>query len=384
MAKNWDAKRIAVMAAAFCAFINLYATQSVLPILREEFHASVAAVNLTVTAATLAVALLAPFAGLASDAAGRRRPVVLATFLLALPTAGIALATNLELLTIFRLFQGVLVPFIFSATVAFIGEEWTMPEAGEVTALYISGSIVGGFVGRLIPGLFAGSIGWRWGYVALGVLDLAGAGLVWYGLRPSKPFTPMIRVRGMVSGLVLHLRSPALLATFAIGFCLLFITVGLFTFASHYLSAPPFLLGPEALGLLFLVYLVGAGLTGQASRLTRRFGRKRAVQISMLVSLAGSALCLTGNLPLILAGLTLASTGMFIGQTVSTTYISISVAQAKSLAAGLYVGAYYLGGSAGPILLSPLWNEYGWDGCIAGIVVAQLLPMALVRFWHED
>jgi YNFM family putative membrane transporter len=384
MRVGFDAKRLAVATAAFCAFINLYATQSVLPILREDFHASVAAVNLTVTAATLAVALLAPFAGLVSDWAGRRQPVVLATFLLVLPTAGMAVAPSLDLVTLCRLAQGALVPFIFSATVAFIGEEWAMPEAGRVMALYISGSIVGGFVGRLVPGLFAGWIGWRWGYAALGLANLAGALIVWHGFRSSRPAQAVGRARGLLAGFALHLRNPALLATFAIGFSLLFITVGLFTFASHYLSAPPFLLGPEALGLLFLVYLVGAALTGQAARLTVRFGRRAALRISMAISFAGSVLCLTGNLPLILLGLTLASTGMFIAQTIATTYISISVAQAKSLAVGLYVSAYYLGGSAGPILLAPGWEAYGWAGCVAGIMAAQILPMWLVRFWRES
>ena len=52
-----------VSIAGFCTFLDLYATQPLLPQLRHIFHASEAAVSLTVTATTLSVALAAPFVG---------------------------------------------------------------------------------------------------------------------------------------------------------------------------------------------------------------------------------------------------------------------------------------------------------------------------------
>lgn len=384
-----DRSRLAIACAAFSAFINLYATQAILPILRARFDAGVGAVNLTVTAAMLTVALLAPFTGLISDAVGRRPLIIIAALGLTLPTLGIALAPNLPAVIVCRFAQGMLVPFIFSSTVAYIGEEWMMPATGEVMALYVSGSIIGGLTGRLATGVAAGLTGgldgWRWGFAGLAVLNLLAALAVWRFLPRSTHFRPSTRIAQMTSGLAAHFRNPPLLATFAIGASLLFVPAGLFTFATHYLSEPPFGLGPSALGLLFLVYIPGALVTRQSAVLARKFGRRRAVAIAMGIGVAGSLISLSTSLPVIILGFTLVATGMFLTQTIATTYVSISSATAKSLAAGLYVAAYYFGGSLAPVLLTPVWLASGWLGCVAVLIAAQLIAIGLAgRFWVDD
>ena len=58
-----------------------------------------------------------------------------------------------------------------------------------------------------------------------------------------------------------HLRNPRLVATYAVGFCVMFSLLGTFTYVNFYLAAPPFGLSTAALGLLFVVYLVGAVVT---------------------------------------------------------------------------------------------------------------------------
>jgi YNFM family putative membrane transporter len=49
--------------------------------------------------------------------------------------------------------------------------------------------------------------------------------------------------------LLRHLRNPRLLATFAIGFNVLFSLVGIFTYITFYLAAPPFRLSTLAAGI---------------------------------------------------------------------------------------------------------------------------------------
>ena len=66
------AAQIAVTMAGFCAFINLYAPQSVLPLLSQEFSASAAQVSTIITVSTLAVAITAPFTGAIADVLGRK------------------------------------------------------------------------------------------------------------------------------------------------------------------------------------------------------------------------------------------------------------------------------------------------------------------------
>ena len=84
--EGFDRRRMGVAVAGFCTFINLYAPQSLLPTLADAFGASVAHTGLTVTACLLAVAFVAPFVGGISDAFGRRKLILGASFALGVPT----------------------------------------------------------------------------------------------------------------------------------------------------------------------------------------------------------------------------------------------------------------------------------------------------------
>ena len=83
--------QVAVGIAGFACFINLYSPQAVLPLLSGEFGASAAEVSHIITVSTLAVALTAPFTGAVADVLGRKRVIVAALFVLAVPTLMMAL-----------------------------------------------------------------------------------------------------------------------------------------------------------------------------------------------------------------------------------------------------------------------------------------------------
>ena len=164
---RFAARQLAVGLAGYCAFVNLYAPQSILPLLSQEFGASAAEVSTIITVSTLAVALTAPFTGAVADVLGRKRVIVAAMFVLAVPTVMVGLATSLSALIFWRAVQGLVLPPIFAVTVAYIGDEWPPREATTAAGIYSSGSSIGGFSGRLITGLLADLIGWRAGFLAL-------------------------------------------------------------------------------------------------------------------------------------------------------------------------------------------------------------------------
>ena len=58
-----------------------------------------------------------------------------------------------------------------------------------------------------------------------------------------------------------HFRNPRLLATFTVGFGMLFALVSTFTYVTFYLAAPPFNLSTAALSYLFAIYLIGLVVT---------------------------------------------------------------------------------------------------------------------------
>src|ERR1700716_2297989 len=183
-----DPRKVAIATAGFCAFLNLYSPQALLPALAREFGVDAAEISTIMTASTLAIALTAPFTGASADVLGRKRVITAAMFAVVLPMVGAALAHDVTALIAWRFLQGLLLPPIFAVAVAYIGDEWPPAEVAGVAGIYIAGSSVGGFCGRFVPGLLSDLIGWRGAFLALAGLSLLGAIVVALLLPREKGF----------------------------------------------------------------------------------------------------------------------------------------------------------------------------------------------------
>ncbi|WP_242393706.1 MFS transporter [Anaeromyxobacter oryzisoli] len=382
------AARLGIALAGFCAFLSVYATQPLLPILERIFGVSKAEAALTVSAPTIAVALCAPFAGVFAARLGHRRVIVGALFALAVPTLLAATAPNVPVLVAWRFAQGLAVPGIYAVGVAFIAEEWPAEGVGRAMSAFITGNVVGGFVGRALSGLVAERAGWRASFVVLGILTALGA------LAASRALPRAGAARRRAAGapgvpapprLGRLLSDPRLVATLAVGFSVLFAQVAVFTYVTFYLAAPPFHLGAAALSGIFAVYLVGAVVTPFAGRWIDRVGSRRTLATALGGALVGSALTLTHSIWSVELGLAVICTAVFVSQSASTAFLRIAApAGGRSAASGLYVASYYLGGAAGGVLPALAWHAGGWPACVALVAASQLFTIGLAwRYWRS-
>lgn len=373
------------MLAGFAAFLDLYATQPLLPFLARTFHASNFDVSLTVTAPTVAVALAAPLVGRLADRLGLRRVIVSSAFALAIATALTATSSTLPQIIFWRFVQGIATPGVFASAVAYIHEVWPASHAGRATAAYMSGTIFGGFTGRAVAGLMAADVSWQAAFVALALLNMAVAiALAVWLPREERRLEPRggVQPRGSVSA---HFRNRRLATTYAVGFSVLFTQVAMFTYVTFHLAAPPFNLSTVALGWLFVVYLLGAVVTPISGHWIDRYGHRTGIGSAMAIGGAGALLTLIPWLPAIILGLALAATGVFIAQATASSYIGAVTTQDRGLAVGLYSTFYYAGGSVGSAAPSAVWSLAGWPGCVAMIVAVQSAG-AMVAFtqWKSD
>jgi len=382
--RTHSARHFAVGLAGYCAFINLYSPQSILPLLSEEFHASAAEVSTIITVSTLAVALTAPFTGAVADVLGRKRVIVAAMFVLVIPTLMVGLSTSLSAVIFWRAVQGLVLPPIFAVTVAYIGDEWPAKEATTAAGIYSSGSSLGGFSGRLVTGVIADLISWRAGFAVLAGVAAVGAVAVAFLLPRERRFVRSEGLRASGHQMLGHFRNSQLVATFAVGFGVLFNFICTFTFISFYLAAPPYNLSASWLGALFVTYLVGSVLTPWIGWAVGRFGRRPFMVGVIAVWLAGIALTLAPSLPLIVAGLALGAGCGLICQAVSTGYVTVTAKAGRSSAVGLYVTGFYLGGSFGAAVGAIAWTLGGWPTCVALVAAMLVIMAAIVIFaWSE-
>jgi predicted MFS family arabinose efflux permease len=377
-------RALGVVTAGVITFLNLYAVQSLMPLIAAEFGVSLPATGWTITAGLLAVALVAPFVGSVSDMLGRKRLMVAAAWVLVVPTVLAALAPTFGLLVWWRFVQGLLLPFIFAVAVAYIGDEAPGAAGIRLTGLYSMGAITGGFSGRLIAGFVAQAAGWRAAFLVLAALSVGAAALLGAMLPAEQHFTPVRGLRATLRGFAEHLRNRRLLATYAVGFAVLFSIVSAFTYGNFVLAAPPYRLGPAALGAVFVVYLLGLVTTPLASRLAIAIGRRATCALATLAGCAGMALTLVPHLAAVIAGLGVLAGAVFVEQALSLGFIAVSASRAKSTAVGLYVTCYYIGGSLGGILPGPLWRHVGWPGCVGLTIAVQLAVGAITLLAWRD
>ncbi|BDG01885.1 MFS transporter [Anaeromyxobacter oryzae] len=382
--RSWAAARIGVGLAGFCAFLSVYATQPLLPLLERVFGVSKAEAALTVSAPTIAVAIAAPFAGALAARLGHRRVIVASLFALAVPTLLAATSTSVPALVAWRFAQGLVVPGAYAVAVAYIAEVWPARGLGRAMSALVTGNVIGGFTGRVLSGLAVRWGGWRASFVLLGVLTAVGAFAASRALPRAR--APQRRPAASPAGLRLDLlvTEPRLLATCAVGFNVLFTLVATFTYVTFYLAGPPFRLGATALSWIFVVYLVGALVTPFAGRWIDRVGSRRAISTALGAAVVGGALTLAHAVWWIELGLAATCTAAFVSQAASTAFLRTAAPEdARSAASGLYVSCYYLGGAAGGVLPAAAWRVGGWPACVALVAAVQVATIALAwRFWR--
>jgi len=370
----------AVTLCGVCAFLELYCTQPLLPLLAHLFHASKTGVGMTVSAATLGVAIAAPVFGALTERLPRKRVIVYSILGVSIPTLFAATSTSLAQLIFWRFLQGIMVPGIIAVVVTYIGEEWPPERIALIMSFYVSGTALGGFIGRISAGILADYFSWRVSFLALGLASLAGTAAVAAWLPPGRgrqtqspsalPNFPH-QVRAMF-------RNRRLVATFAVGFNVLFSLVGVFTWITFHLSAPPFSLSITALSSLFFVYLIGLIVTPFAGYLITRVGLRTGIAGAIICAITGVLLTLVHSLPIVIIGLAALSSGVFIAQTASQSHLRIaSPPGARVTAAGIYITCYYLGGTAAGIVPGAFWAFGKWPACVAFIVLMQLIALSI-------
>lgn len=369
-----------VMMIAVFAFLQVYSIQSILPVLMVDFKASEVQVGMAVGATVMAVAIMSPFLGMLSDAIGRKSIIVSALLFLAIPTALIAHSHTIETLTLWRFLQGLSVPGITVVTIAYLGEEFKGGSIAELMAYYVSGTVLGGFSGRFILGHLHEWVGWRIAYYIMAALTFAGAIWVAKTLPSSKNFIPSPKFRTALSTLAGHLTNRYVISASLLGFCVLFSLVGCFTFINLHLASEPYNLSTGQLANIFAVYLIGVVITPLSTKLLQRFGSARTIVVAVIMSIIGVLITLSAPLWLIIIGLTIMSSGVFITQSATIGYIATNVTQGRSLASGLYYMSYYAGGTVGAWLCGLAYTYGQWTYTVWSLLLMQAVAILIAAF----
>ncbi|MDQ6906240.1 MAG: MFS transporter [Chloroflexota bacterium] len=361
-------------------FADMYIAQPILPLLSREFRIAPATAGLSLSVVVLAIALASSVYGLLSDAFGRKPVMVATCLLLTVPTLLCAVAPTFGWLLAFRAMQGALIPGLSGVAVAYLGDQYRGAALGGAVGRYVSASIAGALLGRVVSGLIADAFGWRTAFIVWGVVTLASAGAMAQVLPGDRRTGPVVW-RQAYGGMAGHFRNRRVVGAFVIGATLFFAYTGVFTYLSYYLTAPPFRLPTAIVSGVYVVYLAGVIASPIAGRLSARFTRPAILACGMAIAGLGIVGTLAPFLPVIVVSLVVLCGGMSVAQSTAPAFVNVSARGATGSAGALYLAFYYLGATFGSVVPGYAWQSWGWHGvaatCGAGLTVALLADWLL-------
>jgi len=208
--------------------------------------------------------------------------------------------------------------------------------------------------------------------VALTVYPTA---LAWAAMRGAAP--PASGPPVPLAHRVRELSTVPLLSGFAVGFCILFAFIGVFTYVNFVLVRPPLALGMMSVGFVYFVFLPSILLTPLAGGIVGRWGVRPALWTGLGVAASGLPLLLSPVLAGVLLGMVLVGAGTFFAQATATGFVSRAATTDRAGASGIYLAAYFSGGLVGSAALGQAFDRFGWPTAVAGVALALALAAIL-------
>lgn len=369
---------IALFAGGFSTFAVLYSTQPLLPYLAKEFHISPGTASLSLSSATITLAISLLIVGSLSEAWGRKPIMTFSMFAASILAILASFAPSFQSLIAVRILQGFVLSGLSAIAMAYLGEEVDQKSLGMAMGMFISGNSLGGMFGRIIIGIFTDIFNWRVAMCGVGILSLIASILFVIELPQSKHFEPRpLNIEKLFKSLLSHLRDINLLCLFGIGFLLLGSLVSLYNYIGFQLIAPPYSLSQTIVGFIFILYLMGTFSSTWMGRLADRHGRQKLLWSALLIMLAGILITLSVSLVLKIIGIAFLTFGFFGGHSIASSWVGHLASHDKAQAASLYLFFYYAGSSVGGTLGGTFWSLYGWSGVVGMISCFIILAFIL-------
>jgi predicted MFS family arabinose efflux permease len=365
---------------AFLTVVDLFATQAILPSLIKIYQVAPAAMGVAVNASTFGMAAAGLLVAFFSGRIDRRGGVLVSLVMLSVPTALLATAPNLAVFAALRVIQGLFMASAFTLTLAYLSEHCSAENTASAFAAYITGNVASNLFGRLLAATLVDHLGVATNFYVFAFLNLGGATLVHVTLRQATPTAAEGERRpSLFAAWREHLGNAPLRAVFAIGFCILFAFIGIFTYVNFVLVRAPFAIGMMTLGLVYFVFLPSIGTTLAAGAAVKRFGTRPTFWGALAVAGAGLPLLVTPSLAAVLVGLALVGIGTFFAQATATGFVGRAATADRGAASGIYLACYFFGGLVGAAILGQAFDHFGWSACVVG-VAASLFAAALLAF----
>jgi predicted MFS family arabinose efflux permease len=370
--------------AAFASAASLRVCDPLLPVFAREFDTTLGHAAHTISSFSIAYGFLQIVYGPMGDRFGKYRLVAWAVLACTIGGLGVILAPSIGTVVVFRTLTGATAAGIIPMSMAWIGDNVEYSERQAILARFLTGQIVGFASGQLIGGIFADTLGWRWGFALLVVIYIGVGTLLLNELRRNPQLDQHARkapehvVEQMLAVLRLSWARRVLATVFLEGMAVF----GVLAFVPSDLHAR-FGISLTVAGAVLGTYGVGGLVFAlSAKRFVRRLGESGLSATGcVLLALGLASLVPVPSWVLAIPGCIAIGLGFYMLHNTLQTNATQMAPSTRGTAVALFASAFFLGQAAGVALVAALVDRWGAQPVY--LLAAVILPLLGFSFAHR-
>jgi len=372
------------------AVSTVFMTQPIFSDLSESFKIDITQARYSFSIVSLFYTVSFFFLGPAADKFDLPKMAFTGTLLLSFAVLLSSYAANFILFLIGMAFMGVGAAIVPASMFPYIAKISPQAKTGMYMGSIVASGTLGVIFGRVSMGIITAAIGWQYSFRIVAIVLLLLALLSFLFLVRKNDLKPDNQqdLRMLYANSVRLLLDPKVLALLLAGFCLFIGFLGMVTFLTYRLAAPPFNFSSGEIG-----WISFAGITALiapfAGGLSQKVGTYKIIIPGLLICLVSFQLMGWFQSVLLTAlGLLLLFLGVYAIQPLVFLLIGRNVPkESLGSASSLYILFCVGGGSLSSIFLGPVWQSYGWPGIttLSSVsLLVSLLIMSIIAMKDKD
>lgn len=344
----------------------------------RDFALSPAETGFAVTIYGIALAAVAPFAGLISDRLSRKRTLRLGLIVFSLAGFGAAFASNFAILLVARALCAVGAALFLPSSYAYVGDEVPFDRRAQVMGRVMFGWSISMVLGVPLGGALSEIVGWRGALASLALLGLFVLAMLWRLPSRHRPNTEPGALKRLVGNLWQLICQGKILLLLTVNFLNMFSFYGVYTYLGTDLR-DTLQTGGGGAALYAGFYGLGFGISTINGRLADRLGKPRTLIIALLcLAVVLSALPIAAHGAITLA-LAMCIWGIFQGGVMVSlpSIVTEQSAELRGSVTALLSCTTYIGVTIGSSAMGLVFEGAGYQvvglSCGAASLLAALL-----------
>jgi len=357
----------------------IYVPQPLLPEISKYFGQSMNTVSLIISVALLPLAIVPIVYGYVLSFLTPKKLILVSLIVLILINFFISISQNIYWIIVLRLIEGFLISAVLTSNMTYISLSVESDKVSLYMSYYIATTIIGGFSGRLISGIVAYILSWRYSFYFVTLSFAVGALLVFYFIEDTKSVGINKESGSLFKNYLSVVKNKLYFFVYLAVFCMFFVFAALTNFLPFRIESVDKNSSQIVIALAYSGYLMGIFVSFFATKFIKIFGNQIKTMMFGFLVYMGSILIL--NIPdvyIIFGGMFIFCGGMFLIHSIASGFLNKLAKEKKGIINGIYIASYYSGGVIGSYAPGFVYKQYGWHIFSAVLIFLLLIGLGSI------